>query len=160
MYRNDTIVPFFALVFAAALFLMSYLNTQGRVVKEEGIVPHLTVGTIGLMAFGMVLFMYGFIGLISNWLEGSEMKPGKHEPQASSLPVVAGVVLSLLLVVVAGFFGRAMLYSNEIAYNANALQGGLFAGMMLLVALLLVIYKKFFQTEEVVAEDEKSDFPW
>jgi hypothetical protein len=160
VYRNDAIVPFFALVLAAALFLMGYLNTQNRVIHEAGVVPHLTVGTIGLVAFGVVLFIYGFIGLLSTWLEGIEMRPGLHQPEPSSLPVVAGVVLALALVGVAGFFARSLIYSAQTGHNPHALQGGLFAAMMLLLALLFAIYKKFFQAEEVLAEDEKSDFPW
>lgn len=163
MYRNDTVVPYFALVFSAALFLMAYLNNQMRVVHEAGVVPHLTVGNIGLIAFAIVLFVYGFIGLMSNWLEGSELRPGKHEPEPSSLPMVAGVVLAILLVVLSGFFVRTLIFANnpEIGYyNATTLQAGVFAAMMLTLALLIAIYKKFFMQEEILAEDEKGDFPW
>lgn len=163
MYRNDTVVPYFALVFSAALFLMAYLNNQMRVMHEAGVVPHLTVGNIGLMAFAMVLFVYGFIGLLSNWLEGSELRPGKHEPEPSSLPMVAGVVLSLLLVMLSGFFVRTLVFANNPEtgyYSATTLQAGVFASMMLILALLIAIYKKYFVPEEVLAEDEKSDFPW
>jgi hypothetical protein len=163
MYRNDTVVPYFALVFSVALFLMAYLNNQMRVVHEAGMVPHLTVGNIGLMAFAVVLFVYGFIGLMSNWLEGSELYPGQHNPEPSSLPMVAGVVLSILLVLLSGFFVRALVFANnpEIGYyNATTLQAGVFAAMMLIMALLIAIYKKYFMPEEVLAEDEKSDFPW
>jgi hypothetical protein len=163
MYRNDTVVPYFALVFSVALFLMAYLNNQMRVVHEAGVVPHLTVGNIGLMAFAVVLFVYGFIGLMSNWLEGSELYPGQHNPEPSSLPMVAGVVLSILLVLLSGFFVRALVFANnpEIGYyNATTLPAGVFAAMMLIMALLIAIYKKYFMPEEVLAEDEKSDFPW
>lgn len=163
MYRNDTVVPYFALVFSVALFLMAYLNNQMRVVHEAGVVPHLTVGNIGLMAFAAVLFVYGFIGLLSNWLEGSELYPGQHNPEPSSLPMVAGVVLSILLVLLSGFFVRTLVFANnpEIGYyNATTLQAGVFAAMMVIMALLIAIYKKYFMPEEVLAEDEKSDFPW
>ncbi|RIH87587.1 hypothetical protein Mlute_00896 [Meiothermus luteus] len=163
MYRNDTVVPYFALVFSAALFLMAYLNDRLRVVHEAGVVPHLTVGNIGLMAFALVLFVYGFIGLLSNWLEGSELRPGKHTPEPSSLPMVAGVVLSLLLVMLSGFFVRTLIFANnpEIGYyNATTLQAGVFGAMMFILAVLIAIYKKYFIEEEVLAEDEKGDFPW
>lgn len=159
MYKNDTIVPFGAILAAAALFLMTYLNTHMRVM-ESGTVPHLTVGSIGLMAFAMVLFMYGFIGLISNYLEGSEMRPGKHMAPPSSLPMVAGVVLSLLLVGLSGFFARTLVYAAKEGFNPNALQGGVFAAMMFLIALLVVIYMKFFLEQEVLAEADKAEFPW
>lgn len=163
MYRNDAVVPYFALVFSAALFLMAFLNTRDRVneVPVMAGAPHpVSVGTIGLMAFGMALFIYGFVGLLSLWLEGSELRPGVHDPQPSTAPTVAGVILSILLVMVSGFFARVLLYSNTTGYNPTALQGGLFAAMMLIIALLLAIYKKFFLKEEVLAESENSDFPW
>lgn len=163
MYKNDTVVPFAAILAAAALFLMAYLNTQQRVtegVAIPGAQPALSVGTIGLVAFAMVFLIYGFIGLISNYLEGAEMRPGLHSAPPSSLPVVAGVVLSLLLVGLSGFFARTLVYAAKESFNPNALQGGVFAAMMLVIALLLVIYKKFFQEEEVLAEEEKGEFPW
>jgi hypothetical protein len=127
------------------------------------VVPHLTVGNIGLMAFAMVLFLYGFIGLMSNWLEGSELRLGKREPEPSSLPMVAGVVLSILLVILSGFFVRTLIFANnpELGYyNATTLQAGVFGAMMLILALLIATYKKYFMPEEVLAEDEKGDFPW
>ena len=166
MYRNDRVVPAFALVFAIALFFMAYLNTQTRVVEKviEGAPPAMSVGTKGLLVFAFVLFVYGFIGLMSNWLEGSEFRPGIHNPEPSSLPVVAGVVLSLLLVVLAGVFVRILLpivpEEGEPYSTPTWLQGGVFAGMMMILAFLIAIYKKFFQQEEVLAEDEKGDFPW
>ncbi len=160
MYRNDAVVPTFALIFALALFYMAFLDGQ-HVAALEGRMPEvLTVGQIGLMAFGMVLSLYGFIGLLSNWLEGAELRPGKHYPTPSSLPMVAGAVLALLLVAVSGFFARTLAFSFVNSYNVPALQGGLFAAMMLLMALMIAIYKKFFMEEEVLAEDEHSDFPW
>jgi DMSO/TMAO reductase YedYZ heme-binding membrane subunit len=160
MYKNDTVVPIFALIFSIAMFFMTYLNGQ-RIAALQGRMPEeLTVGQIGLMAFAMVLFIYGFIGLLSNWLEGAEMKPGKHTPEPSSLPVVAGVVLSLLLTAIAGFFARTLAFGSVEGYHKASLEGGLFAAMMLLIALLVTIYKKFFMDEEVLAEGGKSDFPW
>lgn len=162
MYRNDTVVPYFALVFSAALFLISYLNIQ--LLFDRGVELHrLTVGTMGLVTFGMVFFLYGFIGLISNWLEGSELRPGKHQPEPSSLPVVVGVVLSILLVVLSGFFARTLVFANNPEfgyYNDPTLQAGVFASIMLLLAVLIVVYKKFFMEEEVLVENEKSEFPW
>ena len=160
MYRNDAVVPAFAIIFSIALFWMTYLDGQ-RIALLEGHTPkELSVGQIGLMAFAMVLFVYGFVSLISYWLEGAELKPGKHLPAPGSLPMVAGVILSVLLVAIAGFFVRALAFGTIAKYHSASLQGGLFAAMMLLIALLATIYKKYFMGEEVLAEDEKSDFPW
>lgn len=161
MYRNDAVMPAYALVFSLALFLMSFLNGRNIAARLGHTPEELTIGQIGLMAFAAVLFMYGFIGLLSNWLEGTELKPGRHEPNPSSAPVVAGVVLSLALVIASGFFVRTLVFAGQKdGFNVTWLQGGLFAGMLLIIALLLSIYKKFFMTEEVLAEDEKGEFPW
>ncbi len=163
MYRNDAVVPFFSIVFSIGFFLMMTLNQSMRVVHEPGVASHLTAGSIGLLAFSIVLFVYGFIGLISNWLEGEELTPGRHNPEPSSLPVVAGVVLSLLLVLLSGFFVRTLIplkVGEEVLMASSAVQGTVFGSMMLIIAMLVAIYKKFFQEEEILAEDEKSDFPW
>lgn len=168
MYRNDRIVPAYSLLLSIVLFFMAYLNANTRVFEKhlEGTPPTMSVGTKGLMVFAFVLFVYGFIGLLSNWLEGSEFRPGIHNPEPSSLPVVAGVVLAILLVVLSGFFIRTLLpipaaeAGGDPTSAPTWLQGGVFAGMMMILAFLIAIYKKFFQQEEVLAEDEKGDFPW
>jgi uncharacterized membrane protein len=77
--------------------------------------------------------------------------------------MVAGVVLSILLVMLSGFFVRTLIFANnpELGYyNATTLQAGVFSAMMLILALLIAIYKKYFMPEEVLVEDEKGDFPW
>jgi hypothetical protein len=148
------------MIFALAMFWMTYLDGQHIGLLEGHTPKELSVGQIGLMAFAMSLFIYGFTSLISVWLEGTELRPGKHLPSAGSLPMVAGVVLSVLLAGVSGFFARALAFGSTSGYHSPSLQGGLFAAMMLLIALLITLYKKYFMGEEVVAEDEKSDFPW
>lgn len=169
MYRNDNVIPTFSLLFAVALFVMAMLNRQhiSRLAGEN--VDHLSVGGIGLIAFALVLFIYGFIGLLSNWLEGRELRPGIHQPEPSSAPLIAGIVLSLLLVMLSGFFVRLIAFAyaanplkpaEVAAANPTWLQGLIFAAMMLVIAFLIALYKKFYLPEEVVAEDEKGDFPW
>jgi hypothetical protein len=161
VYRNDPVVPVFSLIPSAALFLATYLDGQHIAALGTYAYPGaLTEGQIGLMSFAGLFFLYGFIGLISTWLEGTEIYPGKRDPEPSSLPVVAGVILSLLLTAVSGFFVRTLAYSSIHKIRPDALEGGLFAAMMLLIAILLALYRKFFMTEEVLAEDEHSDFPW
>lgn len=73
------------------------------------------------------------------------------------------MVLSVLLVVLSGFFVRTLVFANNPEtgyYNPSTLQAGVFASMMLLLALLIAIYKKFFIEEEILAEDDKGEFPW
>ena len=62
MYRNDPILPTFALILAAGLFYAAYLDGQ-HIARLLGHVPEeLSVGQIGLMAFGAVLLLYGLMG--------------------------------------------------------------------------------------------------
>ncbi|TBH21273.1 cytochrome C [Thermus thermamylovorans] len=160
MYRNDPVLPTFALILAAGLFYMAYLNGV-HIARLQGHTPEeLSVGQIGLMAFGAALLLYGLIGLISYWLEGIELRPGRHFPIPATAPVAAGVVLVLLLTALSGFFVRLLVYSAETGHNPTWLQGLIFGAISLVVGGLFGLYRRFFGREEVVTEGEKSEFPW
>ena len=160
MYRNDPILPTFALILAAGLFYAAYLDGR-HIARLLGHVPEeLSVGQIGLMAFGAVLLLYGLMGLVSYWLEGIELRPGRHLPAPSPAPVAAGVILVLLLPALSGFFVRLLVYSAQTGHNPTWLQGLIFGSISLVVAALFGIYRRFFGREEVITEEEKSEFPW
>ena len=160
MYRNDPILPTFSLILALGLFYAAYLDGL-HIARLLGHTPEeLSVGQIGLMAFGAVFLLYGLIGLTSYWLEGVELRPGRHFPTPSTAPVAAGVVLVLLLTALSGFFVRLIIYSGQTGYNPTWLQGLIFGSISLVVAALFGIYKRFFGRDEVITEEEKSEFPW
>jgi hypothetical protein len=160
MYRNDPILPTFSLILALGLFYMAYLDGL-HIARLLGHTPEeLSVGQIGLVAFGAVFLLYGLIGLTSYWLEGIELRPGRHFPTPSTTPLAAGVVLVLLLTALSGFFVRLIIYSGQTGHNPTWLQGLVFGSISLVVAALLGIYKKFFGRDEVITEGEKSEFPW
>ncbi|WP_337844485.1 cytochrome C [Thermus sp.] len=160
MYRNDPILPTFSLILALGLFYAAYLEGL-HIARLLGHTPEdLSVGQIGLMAFGAVLLLYGLVGLVSYWLEGLELRPGRHFPASSTAPVAAGVILVLVLAALSGFFVRLIVYSAQTGHNPTWLQGLVFGGMSLVVAALLGIYRRFFGREEVITEEEKSGFPW
>ena len=160
MYRNDPILPTFALILAAGLFYAAYLDGR-HIARLLGHVPEeLSVGQIGLMAFGAVLLLYGLMGLVSYWLEGIELRPGRHFPTPSTAPVAAGVILVLLLTALSGFFVRLLVYSAQTGHNPTWLQGLIFGSISLVVAALFGIYRRFFGREEVITEEEKSALPW
>ena len=160
MYRNDPILPTFALILAAGLFYAAYLDGR-HIARLLGHVPEeLSVGQIGLMAFGAVLLLYGLMGLVSYWLEGIALRPGRHFPTPSTAPVAAGVILVLLLTALSGFFVRLLVYSAQTGHNPTCLQGLIFGSISLVVAALFGIYRRFFGREEVITEEEKSEFPW
>ena len=160
MYRNDPILPTCALSLAAGRFYAAYLDGR-HIARLLGHVPEeLSVGQIGLMAFGAVLLLYGLMGLVSYWLEGIELRPGRHFPTPSTAPVAAGVILVLLLTALSGFFVRLLVYSAQTGHNPTWLQGLIFGSISLVVAALFGIYRRFFGREEVITEEEKSEFPW
>lgn len=160
MYRNDPVLPSFALILALALFYLAYMNGL-HIARLHGHTPEeLSVGQIGLMAFGALLLLYGLIGLVSYWLEGVELRPGRHFPTPAAAPVAVGVILVLLLTALSGFFVRLLVYSAETGHNPTWLQGLVFGGISLVVAALFGLYRRFFGREEVVTEEERSEFPW
>ena len=160
MYRNDPVLPTFALILALGLFYAAYLDGL-HIARLLGHTPEeLSVGQIGLMAFGALLLLYGLMGLVSYWLEGVELRPGRRFPEPSTAPVAAGVVLVLLLTALSGFFVRLLVYSAQSGHNPTWLQGLVFGAISLVVAALFGIYHRFFGREEVITEEEKSEFPW
>ncbi len=160
MYRNDTVLPFFGILFGVALWYMAYLdgvhiqNLLGHTPEE------LSVGQLGLITFGIVFFLYGAIGYISAFLEGSELRPGRHEAEGGVAPVILTIVLTLILVALSGVFVNAIAYGLTEGPVKSSFLGQLAAGIFLIMALLLVIYKKHFVDDEVLAEDEHSEVPW
>jgi hypothetical protein len=160
MFRNDTIIPFLALLISFGLGLMAYLDGQHIAGLAGRTQAELSVGQIGLIAFGIVLFLYGLIGSISAWLEGEELRPGKHLPRLGRTPVVIGVILAVALVVLSGLFVNSVFRALETGKNAPAVQGGLIALSLIIAAVLLAITKKYLVGDETLAEDEHQEFPW
>ncbi|MGQ9735379.1 MAG: cytochrome C [Thermaceae bacterium] len=160
MYRNDPVLPTFSLILALGLFYTAYLDGQ-QIARLLGHSPEeLSAGQIGLVAFGVVLLLYGVISLVSYWLEGSELRPGRHFPTPSSTPMVVGVILVFLLTAMSAFFVRLLIHSAQTGHNPTWLQGALFGGMSLVVGILLIIYSRFYGESEVITEEEKGEFPW
>jgi hypothetical protein len=161
VYRNDTAVPFFALLIGLALGLIAFLDGQ-HIARLAGRAPEeLSVGQIGLIAFALVFGLYGLIGLASVWLEGSELTPGRRVAHAPGFALVIGVGLAFGLTVLSGLFVRSVFSSLQSGAPSALEQGGLFGGMMLCGAAFLMVYRKFFVHEEALAEPEQGDgFPW
>jgi hypothetical protein len=159
MYRNDRVIPFFTLVFAAALFFMSYLDGRYITALSGGKPQPLSVGQIGLISLGVVFLIYGVIGFISVWLEGSELRPGVHKARPGRAQWV-GMVLSVLAVALSGLFVQAIVHSLRTQQTHPAAEGIIFAAISLCVAGLLMLYKNYYQDDEVHIESEDSEVPW
>ena len=159
MYRNDRVIPFFTLVLAAALFFMSYLDGRYITALSGGKPQPLSVGQIGLISLGVVFLIYGVIGFISVWLEGSELRPGVHRARPGRAQWV-GMALSVLAVALSGLFVQAIVHSLRTQQNHPAAEGIIFAAISLCVAGLLMVYKHYYQDDEVHIESEDSEVPW
>lgn len=160
MYRNDTVLPFFGILFGVALWYMAYLDGL-HIARLAGHQPEeLSVGQLGLITFGIVFFLWGAIGYISAWLEGGELRPGREEAEGGAAPMVVVFVLALLLVGLSGLFVNTVLYGLTEGPVKPSFMGQLTAAILLVMTLLLVVYKKFFVDDEVLVEDEHSEVPW
>lgn len=161
MARNDALIPFWALVIALVLGWAAYLDGSRVAVLSGGNAPAaLSVGQIGLVTFSLVFAVYGMIGLVSVWLEGTELRPGRHTPEPGGGPLVAGTLLALLLAAASGMFVHDIRRSLQTAEVHAASEGMIFGAMALLSALLIIVYKKYVVGEEAIAEDEHSEVPW
>lgn len=155
MDRNDPLVPYYALVLAAAAYLATWL--YGR---HLGAQPALSVGQIGLMAFGTLLLVYGAIGLVSVWFEGRELRPGRRVPSRGVVPTFVGFVLATGAAVLSGMFVRVIAHGLATETSTPRVEGVVAGGLFLCAAALLVLYKKYFVEDEVTTDAYDSEVPW
>ena len=137
------------------------LKNRSRFVPEDLKLPEIWLGT-----FIMVLLTYGLIGLYSYWAEGQELQPGIHKVRASPLAMLAMISSIALTLLFSYLFVRQMNLDYQ-GWGAkeqvmpNVTREGLYAGMILLMlAVSLGLYKKFFMDGEVLVEDASGEFPW
>jgi hypothetical protein len=160
MQRNDTIIPFFALLFSAALFLAVGLDGR-QLAQRLGHAPSsLTVAQIGMLAFAMVFLVYGVMGYVSVWLEGQELRPGRRVPRPGIAALVVGGVVAVAVVACAGLFARLIVHELAGGGVHPAAEGLLASAMFLGCAILLALYKKSVLGHDVLVEEEKSEVPW
>lgn len=155
MFRNDPLVPFYALLASAAAFLAAWL--YGRNLGPQ---PALSVGQIGLMSFGMLLLLYGVIGLASVWFEGRELRPGRRLPRQGTAPLIVGLLLCVADVVLAGAFVRLVIHGLTTQTPSPRAEGVATGALFLCTAALLAVYKKYFVSDEVTTDDLGSEVPW
>ena len=137
------------------------LRERSRFVPEEIILPE-----IFLVTFVVLLLTYGLIGLYSHWAEGAELHPGIHKVRASPLSMTAMIIALAGVLLFSVLFVRQILTSiagmnANVAVPPQVTSEGFYAAMVvLLLALVLGLYKKYFMDGEVVVEDASGEFPW
>lgn len=128
MYRNDPILPTFALILAAGLFYAAYLDGL-YIARLLGHTPEeLSVGQIGSWPSGPSSSSTAS----SAWsLTGSRHRapPRAPLPHPATAPVAGGVILVLLLTALSGFFVRLLIYSAQTGHNPTWLQGLIFGSI-------------------------------
>lgn len=116
---------------------------------------HLDAYQIALIAWGFLLAVYGVQGVLSVWLEGRELVPGpKDRPQALFWVLLAGLVLVVFEVY------WAVKFVGELT-TAPPRQLALDAALLFLdLALMLVLYRRYFIAHEVLSQDRDDGVPW
>ncbi len=161
MARNDALIPVWTLVIAAVLGWAAYQDGNRITALLGGhAAGALSVGQIGLVTFGLVFAVYGMMGLVSSWLEGVELRPGRYTPEVGVGPMVAGMLLALFLAAASGLFVKDIRQTLQTEQVRTLNEGVIFGAMALLSALLIIVYKQYMVGEEAIAEDEHSEVPW
>jgi hypothetical protein len=117
---------------------------------------HLKAYEIGLVAWTFLLGLFGVQGLITVFLEGEVVEPHEGEEREGSpwaVLLMAGlwaaeVVFSVLFA--RGLYGGAR--SEVLALYSGAI--------FLALAAMLIVYRRCFIKDEVVAQEREDDFPW
>lgn len=168
MNRNDTTIPWFSLLTAGALLavLLYAFSTHGPPAPAAAKVPrlafvpaHLQLYEVFLTSVIMILVIYGIHGLVSVWLEGRELEPGRRPARNSRWAFWAILAcLSAVLAVSVAFAGA--IAEGLRAGPDTVREGFLMGSLLLLFALALALYKHHFLPDEALLEDPDSDVPW
>ncbi len=125
--------------------------TQRRLIPE-----HLTEYQIGLLAWVLVLAVYGVVGLTSVWLEGKEPVPGQHVPHPG-----AGAAVVLAAGALAALAGMVVFIWRVVRGTGPAWLLGLSGTFwMWSLALVLAVYRRYFVPDEIIEQDRDEEIPW
>ena len=159
MFSNTPRVPFISLVTAVALLFVVWLERRSR--AGMGSLPmSLSSVEIGLTALSAVLLVYGCIGLLSVWIEGEAPVPGQRRRTPGLVSLVVGLGLGVAVAVLGALLVGVILSELHGAPVRPLLEGGIMAGISLSTALGIVVYRRYFVTEDVLVEDQDSEVPW
>jgi hypothetical protein len=160
MFRNDTLVPFLALVMSVALAFVAWAERRGAAEVAGHMPGNLTSVQIALLAFSALLVVYGTVGLLSVWLDGNTLRPGIRGVSPRLASLVVGIVASLAIAVLGALLIGAILSDLRGMHVAPVVEGGLLGAIFLLCAVVLAVYRKYFVKQEALVEDEDSEVPW
>lgn len=133
------------------------LDFLGAAAGHGGKIPeHLTEYQIGLLAWVLVLAVFGMIGVVSVWLEGVEPIPERVEPHPGLAALVVIAVFALAALAGSVFFIRQAVLGT----GAMATLG--FAGTfwMWTLAVAVAVYRRYFMVAETIQQDRDEEIPW
>jgi hypothetical protein len=153
------------LAFSDADDFMTYHDTHrataqidflGAAAGQRKIPEHLTEYQIGLLAWILVLAVYGVIGVVSVWLEGVEPVPEVVEPRPGLGALLTLSVFSLATLVASVVFIRQVVLGTGAVSTLGA-SGALW---MWSLAIAVAVYRRYFVAQEIIQQDRDEEIPW
>ena len=117
--------------------------------------PALNELQIGAAAWAVTLAIFGAQGIVSIVLEGQQLFVGTIGPRLTNPLSAAIAVCSVLLFILAGLTGLAIVSSQPTAVVGTAAGAGCFD-----LGLLLLLYKEAFVGHEAHLEPRQDGVPW
>jgi hypothetical protein len=149
--QNSPGLPVLALVGALVLGAITLISVTAGI----GADPALTELQIGATAWALALAIFGVTGVISILVEGQQLTPGTIQPHMTNALSAAIAGGSMLLVMLAGETGFAI-----VARQSTAVIGFAAGAACLDLGLLLILYKEAFVGHEARLESRDDGIPW
>ena len=149
--QNSPGIPLAALVVAIALAIITVLS----VIAGVGGGIALNELQLGATAWALGLGIYGLQGIVSIVVEGRQVFPGLIKPRLNNPLSVVIAALSLVLFVLAGLTGFAIVSGQSTALIGTAAGAG-----CLDLGLLLLFYKEAFIGHEAHLDLRQDGVPW
>jgi hypothetical protein len=149
--QNSPEIPLAALLVAIALAIVTMLS----VIAGVGGGVALNELQLGATAWALALGIYGVQGIVSIVVEGRQVLPGMIKPRLNNPLSAVIAALSVLLFVLAGLTGFAIVSGKSTALIGTAAGAG-----CLDLGLLLLFYKEAFIGHEAHLDLRQDGVPW
>ena len=149
--QNSPGIPLAAFVVAIILAGATIVSVMAGVGGD----PALNELQIGAAAWALTLAIFGVQGIVSIVLEGRQLFVGTIAPRLTSPLSAAIAALSVLLLILAGLTGLAIVSGQPTTVVGTAAGAG-----CLDLGLLLLLYKEAFVGHEAHLEPRQDGIPW
>ena len=149
--QNSPGIPLASLIVAIALVIVTAVSGMAGVGRD----PALTELQIGATAWALALGIFGVQGLVSIIVEGRQVLPGIIKPRLNSSLSAVIAAASILLFMLAGLTGLAIVSGQSTAVIGTAAGAG-----CLDLGLLLLFYKEAFIGHEAHLDVRQDGVPW